>query len=296
MKQSDREHRLSKDRIYPQVGDADFSKAVPPTPVVTDDLARTPSKNTQIFSSFLSTTDLTQEDAATKISNLTGGELHAYLATCHQFETVMTYPAAARLVVDFKAAKKRKEAYYGFRNFDLMCKGLTGFSGTQIRTYAKGYKTPPKKAAAKKISVPASDEQLKYRDEVKKLQAKIDETSAQARLETQQKNDAAVNVARDAVKTETAIVVSNPVRSVAVVNPVALRDACELDKAVILVNRFLLALPASKLTAEQKSLKGDGLKFLRDHGGLKLTMPAEKMSAEKTDGGSEGNIAKVASA
>jgi hypothetical protein len=234
-----------------------------------DKLAIIPEESA-IFQSIRTSSALTQADVAFQVENFTDLELTSYLRECHKLHRVMTTPAAASLIARFKAARKRKELYCGFSDFDKMCPALTGFSSRQIRNYADGYATPPKAAA--KVLTPKTAQEMQDEKDADALQARTQATIDEARRQSQLREEARIAAKGGAEKVQqdaAELVQPVPVTSVPV-NLVAAKTQRELETAIEIIHALVYALPAGNRTKDQIAARKLAVNFLNNsHGGLK---------------------------
>lgn len=109
-----------------------------------------------------------------EISALSNDKLFKYLQALKDFTQSVTQDAAAEFLARFKQAKKSKQPFAGYKDFNRACANLIGYSGRQIRNIAAGTPTPKIKAAVK----PLTPEEKTYRAEKQALQDKIDLATA----------------------------------------------------------------------------------------------------------------------
>src|ERR1700680_1604545 len=86
-----------------------------------------------------------REERKARILNMTDDELNRYLATTKAVATFLTADAAQSFIDRFKAAKKRKERYCGYNDFNDAAFALTSYTGRQIRNIAAGTPAGKKK-------------------------------------------------------------------------------------------------------------------------------------------------------
>lgn len=260
----------------------------PQTPQEPNDKLDLPER-TQIFVSLTGTPDLTQDDVAYQVDALTDLDLARFLRDCHNFHRTMTFPAAAELLKRYNAAHDRGELYLGFSNFDKMCPAVTGFTGTQIRNYAKGYKTPPKKVKAP--AAPLDPAETEFRANAKDLQARTDAT-VNAALEQRAINTENDLAGKFAVEEEAAFVNPNPQKDVTVtVDPVLFRKERRLfeESLDLLCDALEVIESLADLNAEEKATRKAIVDFLHknniNYGGR--NSGKAKAAAAGADGGGE---------
>ena len=110
------------------------------------------------------------------VDALTDKDLFANLQIGFRIDSQVIGPLCASFLRRFKAAKKEKKDFHGFKNLTRACPVLTGYSSQQVRNLAAGTPTPIKKATFKPLS---AAEKL-ARNEARKLQDQVDLAAARA--------------------------------------------------------------------------------------------------------------------
>jgi hypothetical protein len=110
------------------------------------------------------------------VDALTDKDLFANLQIGFRIDSQVIGPLCASFLRRFKAAKKEKKDFHGFKNLTRACPVLTGYSSQQVRNLAAGTPTPIKKATFK----PLSAAEKFARNEARKLQDQVDLASARA--------------------------------------------------------------------------------------------------------------------
>ncbi|MGA7792803.1 MAG: hypothetical protein WCA19_07155 [Candidatus Acidiferrales bacterium] len=109
------------------------------------------------------------------IDGLTDAVLFTYMRAGLRLSVQILSPFCQSFIERFKKAKKEKQDFHGFTDFNRAAERLTGYSGRQVRNLAAGTPTPPKKAVANRLT----EAEKITRDETRKLQEEQDIAEAQ---------------------------------------------------------------------------------------------------------------------
>lgn len=110
------------------------------------------------------------------VDGLTDAALFTFMRDGLRLTVQVLSPFCVSFIQRFKKAKKAKQDFHGFTDFNRAAERLTGYSGRQIRNLAAGTPTPIKKATVKRLT----EAEKITRDEARKLQDKLDIASARA--------------------------------------------------------------------------------------------------------------------